>query len=184
MGFYSMDRSRSNYRVCGASILLACCFAILSSQAPGAGIEASGETNTTLDKAANGVTVVNIANPNKRGLSHNKYQRFNVDKSGLILNNSDQNYVDTRLGGMIVGNARLQAPARVIFNEVTSTRRSALEGYTEVAGQRADIVIANPNGISINGAGFINSSRVTLTTGIPSIDAQGNLNGILRDTHP
>ena len=35
----------------------------------------------------------------------------------------------------------------------------------EVAGKRADIVIANRNGIHVNGGGFLNSDRVTLTTG-------------------
>ena len=172
-----MDRNDNNYRARSSSILLAFSLALLSTQALAAGVEVDGATNTSLDSAANGVPIVNIANPNKKGLSHNKYRRFNVEKSGLILNNSNQNIVDTQLGGKIIGNARLKNPARVILNEVTSTHPSALRGYTEVAGQSADIVIANPNGISINGAGFINSSRVTLTTGVPKIDAPGNLVG-------
>ncbi|MCP4768214.1 MAG: filamentous hemagglutinin N-terminal domain-containing protein, partial [Gammaproteobacteria bacterium] len=172
-----MDRNEIISRVRRNSILLAFSLAFLSTQALAAGVEADGATDTGVDRAANGVAIVNIANPNKQGLSHNKYRQFNVEKSGLILNNSKQNIVDTQLGGKIIGNARLKAPARVILNEVTSTHPSALRGYTEVAGQRADIVIANPNGISINGAGFINSSRVTLTTGIPKIDAPGNLVG-------
>ena len=172
-----MDRSKCNHVSFSRRFLLGCCLSILPLQVSAAGVEVSGESNTSVGQAANGVAVVNIANPNKRGLSHNKYKRFNVEKSGLILNNSDKAYVDTQLGGKIAGNNRLTKPARVIINEVTSTHRSALEGYTEVGGERADIVIANPNGISVNGAGFINSSRVTLTTGRPSIDQQGNLAG-------
>lgn len=111
-----MDRNDNNYRARSSSILLACSLALLSTQALAAGVEADGATNTSLDRAANGVAIVNIANPNKQGLSHNKYRRFNVDKSGLILNNSNQNIVDTQLGGKIIGNARLKNPARVNFN--------------------------------------------------------------------
>ena len=153
-----MDRKKKNNRAEGRKILLVCCFALISTQALSAGVEVDGATSTTLETASNGVPIVNIANPNTRGLSHNSYTRFNVGNPGLILNNADQTVVDTQLGGHILGNSQLSAPARVILNEVTSANPSILNGYTEVAGQRADIVIANPNGISINGAGFINSS--------------------------
>ena len=172
-----MDRNKILSRARSSRILLACSLAFLSTQALAAGVEVDGTTNTKLRKAANGVAIVDIASPNRRGLSHNKYNRFNVQKSGMILNNSKKSKVDTQLGGKIRGNSKLSGPARVILNEVTSTNPSILKGYTEVAGKRADIVIANPNGITINGAGFINSSRVTLTTGVPTIDAPGNLVG-------
>ncbi|MFX4217946.1 hemagglutinin repeat-containing protein [Aliarcobacter butzleri] len=56
-----------------------------------------------------------------------------------------------------------------ILNEVTSKNKSELKGFTEVAGDRANVVVANPNGIYINGAGFINTSRATITTGNPNI---------------
>ncbi|WP_196303671.1 two-partner secretion domain-containing protein, partial [Ralstonia solanacearum] len=36
--------------------------------------------------------------------------------------------------------------ARIIVNQVTSTSPSTLQGYLEVAGPRAEVVIANPNG--------------------------------------
>ena len=64
----------------------------------------------------------------------------------------------------------LKNNATVILNEVTSTHRSSLNGATEVAGRTADLVIANPNGIDINGAEFINTSNLTLTTGNPNIN--------------
>ncbi|WP_321778179.1 hemagglutinin repeat-containing protein [Sulfurimonas sp.] len=139
-----------------------------------ASIQTDGSTNTTLDKARNDVPVVNIANPNASGLSHNKFREYNVQTQGLILNNSRDTTVNTQLGGFIFGNKNLTSNAKVILNEVTSTSRSRLNGYTEVAGKRADLVIANPNGISINGAGFINTSSVTLSTGTPIIN-RGNL---------
>ncbi|MHB1116272.1 hemagglutinin repeat-containing protein [Sideroxydans sp.] len=62
-----------------------------------------------------------------------------------------------------------------MLNEVTSTNRSQLNGYTEVAGQRAEVIIANPNGITCNGCGFINTSRGVLTTGTPVMGVGGSL---------
>ncbi|MBL4815825.1 MAG: filamentous hemagglutinin N-terminal domain-containing protein, partial [Shewanella sp.] len=133
-----------------------------------AGIVADGGTQTTTGAARNGVPVVNIANPNATGLSHNTFTDYNVNANGVILNNATGT-VSTQLGGFINGNAHLSQGASVILNEVTSTRSSNLNGFTEVAGQRADLVIANPNGLTINGAGFINTSNVMLTTGKPNI---------------
>ena len=132
-------------------------------------LQVDGTTITTLDKARNDVPIVNISNPNNKGLSHNKFIHYNVGEKGLILNNSKADNINTQLGGYIYGNANLQNEANVILNEVTSTNKSYINGYTEIAGQRADIVIANPNGLSINGAGFINTNNVTLTTGKPNI---------------
>ncbi|WP_153020221.1 filamentous hemagglutinin N-terminal domain-containing protein, partial [Paramesorhizobium deserti] len=114
-----------------------------------------------------------------QGLSHNKYGNFNVGTSGLILNNHNAEFGTSKLGGVTPGNPNLRnsGPASVILNEVTSGNRSALEGPTEVFGGRADVIIANPNGISCSGCGFINTPRATLTTGTPDIDATGRLSG-------
>ncbi|MDH3389868.1 MAG: filamentous hemagglutinin N-terminal domain-containing protein, partial [Gammaproteobacteria bacterium] len=172
-----MDRHNHTTRAGSRGCLAVFCFAFFAARVFAAGVEPDGATSTTLDTAQNGIPVVNIANPNSRGLSHNSYNRFDVGSPGLILNNATQNIVGTRLGGQIFGNPGLDAPARLILNEVTGANRSVLNGYTEVAGQGADVVIANPNGISVNGAGFINAPRVTLTTGVPSIDGPGNLAG-------
>ncbi|WDJ96367.1 hemagglutinin repeat-containing protein [Xanthomonas campestris pv. incanae] len=127
--------------------------------------------------AANGVPVVDIVAPNARGISHNRYSNFNVGPNGLILNNSAQ-ISKTELGGYVAGNNNLQrsGPASLILNEVTSAS-SRLQGYTEIAGAKAQLVIANPNGISCDGCGFLNTSRVTLTTGTPNLGSDGALNG-------
>lgn len=136
---------------------------------------AAGGRRPTIDAAANGVPVVHIATPSAAGVSHNQYQKFNVEARGLILNNS-QVLVQTRQAGWIDGNPNLAAgTARVILNEVTSTHPSALAGYTEVAGSRADVIIANPNGITCDGCGFINTSRTVLTTGTPQFGGDGSL---------
>ncbi|MDG2914915.1 filamentous hemagglutinin N-terminal domain-containing protein, partial [Bisgaard Taxon 10/6] len=118
---------------------------------------------------ANGLPQVNIQTPNSKGLSHNKYAQFDVDTEGAILNNSRQ-LVQTQQGGLVAGNPYLaRGEARVILNEVNSANPSLLKGYVEVAGKKADVIIANPNGINCEGCGIINSSRATLTTGKPQL---------------
>jgi filamentous hemagglutinin len=126
--------------------------------------------------AANQVPLVNIQTPSAAGVSRNTYSQFNVNSNGVILNNS-RNNVQTQLGGYVQGNPYLATgTARIILNEVNSNNPSLLNGYIEVAGSRAQVVIANPAGISCNGCGFINANRATLTTGLPMLSG-GNLIG-------
>ncbi len=129
----------------------------------------------TVQTASNGVPIVDIATPSNAGISHNYYQQFNVDKIGLIFNNS-QGISKTQLAGYILGNPNLaNGTARIILNEVTSTNPSYLKGYSEVAGSNAEIIIANPNGIYGDGFGFINANRAILTTGKPIFGGDGSL---------
>lgn len=125
-------------------------------------------------------TVVNIQAPTAAGLSHNKYTKFNVTQGGLILNNADglnNLTVDTKLAGQIVANQNLTHSALVILNEVMSTNASVLNGFIEVAGTKADVLVANYNGISCATCGFINTGRATLTTGVPVVSG-GALTGL------
>ncbi|MEW4350208.1 filamentous hemagglutinin N-terminal domain-containing protein, partial [Pseudomonas paraeruginosa] len=136
-------------------------------------VDAAAGGNTSLGQAGNGVPIVNIATPNGAGLSNNHFRDYNVGANGLILNNATGKTQGTQLGGIILGNPNLQGQAaQVILNQVTGGNRSTLAGYTEVAGQSARVIVANPHGITCQGCGFINTPRATLTTGKPIMDGQ------------
>ena len=135
-----------------------------------------GKLGPKIEEARNGMTVVNINTPNDKGLSHNQYNAFNVDEKGLILNNANRP-VNTELAGYIMGNPNLVGPtANTILNEVTGTSSTSMNGALEVAGNKAHVIVANPNGISINNGTFINASSATLTTGNPMIN-NGSVTG-------
>ncbi|WP_028319365.1 hemagglutinin repeat-containing protein, partial [Desulfobulbus elongatus] len=137
---------------------------------------APGNQRPTVLAAPNNVPLVNIQTPSKAGVSRNTYSRFDVEEQGAILNNS-RTSTQTQLGGWVEGNPWLAAgSAKIILNEINSSDPSRLDGFVEVAGQRAEVVIANPAGIKVDGGGFINASRATLTTGSPVVD-NGNLAG-------
>ncbi|WP_256099222.1 filamentous hemagglutinin N-terminal domain-containing protein [Variovorax sp. SG517] len=138
-----------------------------------------GNLRPTVLTAPNGVPLVNIQTPSAAGVSRNVYNQFSVGSNGAILNNSRVN-VQTQLGGFVQGNPNLATgPARIILNEVNGGTPSQLRGYIEVGGQRAEVIIANPAGISVDGGGFINASRATLTTGTPQFNAVGGLDSFL-----
>ena len=143
-----------------------------------------GTTNTQMDRAANGVPIVNIAAPNTSGMSINHFQTFNVNQEGAIINNSIGNQNDvfqTQLGGLIMNNPNLRnsGAANVIVNAVTSNQISYINGPQEIAGDRkTDYVFVNPNSTVFNGASFINVSRFTAVVGSVNGGINPNLNNL------
>ncbi|WP_116136922.1 hemagglutinin repeat-containing protein [Trinickia diaoshuihuensis] len=132
-------------------------------------------TKPSVGVTANGVPLVQITTPNAAGVSNNTYTQYNVGTQGLILNNSPGTTL-TKQGGYVAGNPYLSSGgARVIVNQVVGGSPSQLLGYTEVAGQQAEVVIANPAGLYCNGCGFINTTRGVLTTGVPVFGGSGSL---------
>ena len=128
-----------------------------------------------VEETANGIPLVNITAPSSGGVSRNEYETFNVPDKGAILNNS-YTLSKTELAGYVQGNSNMaERPAKIIVNEVTGAGSTSMDGFLEVAGNRADVVIANPNGITVNGGGFINTGKAFLTTGKPVYDGEDHL---------
>ncbi|CUR78181.1 Filamentous hemagglutinin [Achromobacter xylosoxidans] len=124
---------------------------------------------------SNGVPVVNIAPPSAGGVSNNRYTQFNVGPSGVVLNNSG-GASPSQLAGQVPGNPMLgNRHAGTILNQVTAPNPSQLLGTLEVAGNRANVIVANPAGITCNGCGFLNADRATLTTGKPRVGPDGGI---------
>lgn len=126
------------------------------------------------------VPVVNIQTP-VNGVSHNIYKQMDVLSNGVVLNNSR-----TGAGSAIVGSVGAnpflaKGESRLILNEINSTAATRFEGNLEVAGQRADVVIANPAGINIKGGGFINANKAIFTTGQAQLNADGSLKQFVVD---
>ncbi|MBY0445287.1 MAG: filamentous hemagglutinin N-terminal domain-containing protein, partial [Burkholderiales bacterium] len=115
---------------------------------------------------AAGKPLVNIQTPSAAGVSRNTYTKFDVDAQGVTLNNDRGSNPWLAKGD-----------ARVILNEVNSSNPSLLAGAITVRGSRAEVIVANPSGINVNGVSIENASRLTLTTG-KAISNNGQLTGI------
>ncbi|AOK55713.1 filamentous hemagglutinin N-terminal domain-containing protein [Burkholderia stagnalis] len=138
-------------------------------------VDPNAAARPVVTSAANGTPIVDIAEANSAGISHNRFLDYNVGAAGLVLNNSVAG-AHTQLAGDIGGNALLNGrSASIILNQVTGGNASVLAGTTEVAGQSARVIVANPNGISVNGGSFVNANRVSLVAGATEFDGQGNI---------
>ncbi|MBV4368048.1 hemagglutinin repeat-containing protein [Erwinia phyllosphaerae] len=137
-------------------------------------VDTNEERKLNVGAAANGTPLININDPNNKGISHNKYADFNVGQQGIIFNNSMQDGVSAT-GGFVIKNNQLSSEAQVILNEVTGAKGSHLAGSMEVFGRRADLIVANENGITVNGVSTVNANNLTLSTGRVNFDQAGNI---------
>ena len=123
---------------------------------------APGKQRPTVLTTSSGAVQVNIQTPSAAGVSLNQYRQFDTGDAGTILNNSRVN-VQTQSAGWVAANPWLATgSARVIVNQVNSQHPSLLRGTLEVAGQRAEVMIANPAGLQVSGATFLNASRTAI----------------------
>lgn len=128
-----------------------------------------------VQQTSNGIPLVQITAPTSSGVSRNLYTNFNVPEKGAILNNAHK-VTNTQLAGYVQANPNLgRGTAKLIVNEVTGTNKTAMKGFLEVAGDRAGVIVANPNGIAVNGGGFLNTSRAMFATGRPRYAANGDV---------
>ncbi|CCJ59542.1 adhesin [Bordetella bronchiseptica MO149] len=117
-------------------------------------------------RSPSGVPVIDIVAPDANGLSHNRLREFDVGPPGLVFNNS-LTEGRSQLAGYLNRNPGLRQAATAILTEITGTRPSRLHGALEVFGRRADLIVANPNGLSVDGLVTLNAGRLTLSTGRP-----------------
>ena len=145
----------------------------------------SSATNTTVNNNTD-YTIIKIASPDSNGLSVNEYIAFDTGNNGtgniIFVNRSDEG-LSQITGGNISGNANITAgsEANLILNQVTAAccNSSDLEGMIEVLGTNAAVIIANPFGITCNGCGFINASRIDLVNGTRQSDGSFNIGGTI-----
>lgn len=169
---------KKTFRLSNTGRLAAMVSVGLSLPAIAGGITAAGMQShqAAISQAQNGAQIVNIVAPNQKGLSHNTYGNYNVDNHGAVLNNA-LTAGNSHLAGHLNANNKFHGQAaKVILNEVITRNPSLLLGKQEVFGMAADYVLANPNGITCNGCGFINTSKESLVVGKPLVE-QGKLNG-------
>ncbi|HDR1377561.1 TPA: filamentous hemagglutinin N-terminal domain-containing protein, partial [Pasteurella multocida] len=126
----------------------------------------AGNDKTKIYQAENKVLVIDIAKPNGKGISDNRFEKFNIPNSAVFNNNGTEAQARSTLIGYIPHNQNLSRgkEANVILNQVTGPQESKIVGALEVLGKKADIVIANQNGITLNGVRTINSDRFVATT--------------------
>ncbi|NML29634.1 two-partner secretion domain-containing protein [Paraburkholderia antibiotica] len=132
----------------------------LYNPANAAGIVTDGRTATSVATASNGHQTVSLS-PAVGGVSHNTYSSFNVSAAGADLNNTGIN-------------------ANTIVNQVTSTNPSLIQGAISVLGPRANVILANPNGVTVDGGSFVNAGHVVLSTGQVSFSDQTLAPGIMQ----
>ncbi|WP_197407676.1 two-partner secretion domain-containing protein, partial [Oceanivirga salmonicida] len=117
-------------------------------------------------KEKNGTKIVNIATPTKKGVSHSKFKDFSVDKNGAVINNKYEDSRSELINDTVEGNKNLkEGVAKVALFDVTGQNKSELKGTIEALSKNdLSVILSNENGITVDGANFINIHNMTLTT--------------------
>lgn len=136
---------RTAFAVVKAVPALSLAFAACSVAVAQSTIVPDGRSATVVNQHDTGRLTVIPATADRDGISLNTYQRFDVGRPGADFDNTRVN-------------------ARVIVNEVTSALPSRLEGDIAIQGTRANFILANPNGILVNGTRFTNTGAVAIAT--------------------
>ncbi len=118
---------------------------LLLQPAHAAGVQATGATITQVKTTNTGKQQVTPAAA-VGDVSYNAFSSFDVNKAGVDFMNAD-------------------VRARTIVAAVFSPLPSRIEGPIGVDGPRANLILANQNGIRVNGGNFVNFGSIALTTG-------------------
>ena len=134
-------------------------------------ITVDGKTNVYVEKSLNGVDIINIATPSEKGISHSTFKEFNVSEKGAVINNA-KNIARSHIAGLINGNKNiLDKRAKLALLDVTGTKESKLKGILEaLSKEKLDVILSNPNGITLDGASFFNIHNMSLTTSKVNIE--------------
>ena len=151
-----------NRRAFGTAVVA---LTVLAATTATAQVVPDGGTATTVTVDGDGRTTVGIAPVGAGNISRNTFTDFSVSAAGVDL--------DNRLIG-----------ARTILSEVTSANRSVISGPLEVLGPRAHFILANPNGITVDGGRFINTGGVTLNAGPAGLEVSGGQTNVVTTTDP
>ena len=133
--------------------------------------------NTSVDRAQNGVNIVNINTPNSRGISVNDYSEFRTSDP-TVFNNFGSGVGRSYLAGMMAANPNLtkEQAARLILNRVGGNNRVEIENWLEVMSEnKTDIIFSSNQGFYLNNTGFINFDKVIFTTSRVDLDGNGDL---------
>ncbi|NYV28230.1 filamentous hemagglutinin N-terminal domain-containing protein, partial [Streptobacillus felis] len=134
-------------------------------------ITVDGKTNVYVEKSNNGVDIINISTPSPKGVSHSTFKEFNVSEKGAVINNA-KNIARSRIAGLINGNNNIKdTRAKLALLDVTGLEESKLKGILEALSKdKLDVILSNPNGITLDGASFLNIHNMALTTSKPIIE--------------
>ncbi|MCW2255861.1 filamentous hemagglutinin family protein [Providencia alcalifaciens] len=112
------------------------------------GATASAPTDTSKAK------IINIAAPLENNVSFNTFEALSSNEHGLIFNNDIND--NTALGGKA---------AQLILAEATGSQASNIQDILGIKGQVANLVIANPNGITWSNGSVSNITSLSLIAG-------------------